>query len=135
MDDRHHQGRQDNHQPENKSLAGQQGRNQEFPPLQKAFGIPEWKLHRERIGDFFLPGTTLVSLKLPEQFNRTGEDVALDQIGFMELSKQQNDFILSRVLIGRDSVSFLPELLHRALTIHFPDQGIGRGIETMVTTV
>src|SRR5262249_62386785 len=73
----------------------------------------------------------LLALAPCEQLRNIGRDVALKQIGAMQLAEQLDQLVLGRRIVTKVPVGELPQLLDRMLPVHQGDDEARRRREAM----
>ncbi len=70
-----------------------------------------------------------LTLPAPEQLRGIRRHVALEHVGRVQLAEKLDHFVLRHCIVAKLAKRGVPDLLHRALPVHQPDDHVRRGRE------
>ena len=99
--------------------------------VQEIFRVPQWKAHCNRVREALLEFVCTLFRLTTKHFFGIGLSVHLEQVSFIQLAHQVDDFFLAGGVSVEIFVNLRIDILHTALTIHHADELIGSRVESM----
>ncbi len=102
--------------------------------IEEVFRIPQRETQRDRVGKALLEFACLLARLAFKQFLGVGQRLAFQQIRFVQLAHQVDDFFLPRRILVQLFADLIENFLHRVIAIHQADELVGGWIEAVAAT-
>ena len=100
-------------------------------PVEQPLGIEQRDLPGEDAEDLLHQQPLLLFLAAPEELGGVGRDVALEDVGRVQLAEELDHLVLGHGVVAELRERSVPDLLDGVLAVHQPDHEVGRRREAV----
>ena len=131
MRDRGDDAEPDDNAPQHEAPEPEERPRERHQPAEQPLGVEQRDLPGEDAEDLLHQQPLLLFLAAPEELGGVGRDVALEDVGRVQLAEELDHLVLGHGVVAELRERSVPDRLDGVLAVHQPDHEVGRRREAV----